>query len=204
MSVLSHLAMARGWYGVPCEAPGGKLPCASGTYSPQEAGTRRPHVQYGGPGAYASTQACAWRWPPNPNPSPNQGGALTVLVHFARASFCVTYSTSAMPLAIFCSWYTHSETHEMNFLSFFLPSSAKAGARLAKARPAATSGTARRVHMAAERGAGAIIFRPEAQAAKRRSASSLEPMIARAMGCAKPAPICRKFGGGIKTPARRE
>ena len=50
MSVLSHLAMARGWYGVPCEAPGGKLPCASGTYSPQEAGTRRPHVQYGGPG----------------------------------------------------------------------------------------------------------------------------------------------------------
>eukprot|EP00964_Phaeocystis_antarctica_P121757 scaffold85425_cov70-Phaeocystis_antarctica.AAC.2 len=32
--------------------PQGKLPCASGTYSTQEAGTRSPYVQYGGPGAY--------------------------------------------------------------------------------------------------------------------------------------------------------
>ena len=31
-------------------APRGKLPCASGTYSTQEASTRSPYVQYGGPG----------------------------------------------------------------------------------------------------------------------------------------------------------
>ena len=37
--------------------PGGKLPCASGTYITQEAGTRRPYVPYGGPGAHVS--ACA-------------------------------------------------------------------------------------------------------------------------------------------------
>ena len=87
----------------------------------------------------------------------------------------------------------------MNFLSVLLLSSAKAGAaRLANARPAATSGTARRVHMAAERGAGAIIFRPEAQAAKRRSASSLESMIARAMGCAKASSDLSEVWGGYQ------
>eukprot|EP00321_Phaeocystis_globosa_P007746 CAMPEP_0118820500 /NCGR_PEP_ID=MMETSP1162-20130426/7754_1 /TAXON_ID=33656 /ORGANISM="Phaeocystis Sp, Strain CCMP2710" /LENGTH=76 /DNA_ID=CAMNT_0006750893 /DNA_START=304 /DNA_END=530 /DNA_ORIENTATION=+ len=62
----------------------------------------------------------------------------------------------------------------MNFLSSFALFSAKAGARGAKATPAATSGTARRLHMAADRGAGGIIFSPDAQAAKSRTASSLE------------------------------
>eukprot|EP00964_Phaeocystis_antarctica_P017120 scaffold9445_cov59-Phaeocystis_antarctica.AAC.3 len=39
-------------YGVPQYwAPRGKLPCASGTYSTQEASARSPYVQYGGPGA---------------------------------------------------------------------------------------------------------------------------------------------------------
>ena len=33
-------------------APRGQLPCTSGTYSTQEAGTRSPYVQYEGPGAY--------------------------------------------------------------------------------------------------------------------------------------------------------
>eukprot|EP00964_Phaeocystis_antarctica_P075127 scaffold46317_cov70-Phaeocystis_antarctica.AAC.2 len=32
--------------------PRGKLPCACGTYSTQEADTRIPYAQYGGPGAY--------------------------------------------------------------------------------------------------------------------------------------------------------
>ena len=65
----------------------------------------------------------------------------------------------------------------MNFLSSFaLLSAAKAGARGAKATPAATSGTTRRLHMAADRGAGGIIFSPDAQAAKSRTASNLEPM----------------------------
>ena len=34
----------------------GKLPCASGTYSTQEAGKRSPYVQYGGPRMYVSAQ----------------------------------------------------------------------------------------------------------------------------------------------------
>eukprot|EP00964_Phaeocystis_antarctica_P109085 scaffold73587_cov63-Phaeocystis_antarctica.AAC.2 len=42
---------------VQCVASGRKLPCASGTYSTQEAGTRSPHVQYGGPGTYVSAQS---------------------------------------------------------------------------------------------------------------------------------------------------
>ena len=33
-----------------------KLPCAFGTYGTQEAGTRSPYVQYGGPGACVSAQ----------------------------------------------------------------------------------------------------------------------------------------------------
>ena len=37
--------------------PGAKPPCACGTYSTQEAGTRAPYVQYGGPGARVSAQA---------------------------------------------------------------------------------------------------------------------------------------------------
>ena len=37
--------------------PGGKPPCAAGTYSTREAGTRSLHVPYGGPGAYVSAQA---------------------------------------------------------------------------------------------------------------------------------------------------
>ena len=35
-----------------------QLPCASGTYGTQEAGTRSPYyVQYGAPGAYVSAQS---------------------------------------------------------------------------------------------------------------------------------------------------
>jgi len=80
-------------------------------------------------------------------------------------------------LAIFVSVYTHSERQAMNFLSSFaLLSAAKAGARGARATAAATSGTARRLHMAADRGAGGIIFSPDAQAAKSRTASNLESM----------------------------
>ena len=36
--------------------PGGKPPCASGTYPTREAGARSPYVPYGGPAAYASAQ----------------------------------------------------------------------------------------------------------------------------------------------------
>ena len=36
--------------------PGGKPPCASGTYPTREAGTRSPYVPCGGPGAYVSAQ----------------------------------------------------------------------------------------------------------------------------------------------------
>ena len=36
--------------------PGGKPPCASGTYSTREAGTRSPYVPYGGAGACVSAQ----------------------------------------------------------------------------------------------------------------------------------------------------
>ena len=37
---------------VQCVTLQGKLPCASGTYSTQEAVTRSLYVQYGGPGTY--------------------------------------------------------------------------------------------------------------------------------------------------------
>ena len=52
---------ARGWYAYlprtySTRGPGGKPPCASGTYPTREAGTRGPYVPYGGPGAYASAQ----------------------------------------------------------------------------------------------------------------------------------------------------
>ena len=46
---LVRAASAYGTWG-----PGGKPPCASGTYPTREAGTRSPYVPYGGPGAYAS------------------------------------------------------------------------------------------------------------------------------------------------------
>ena len=36
-----------------------QLPCASGTYATQEAGTRSLYVQYGGPGTYGSAQVPA-------------------------------------------------------------------------------------------------------------------------------------------------
>ena len=205
LSVLSHLAMARGWYGVPCEGARGQAALCLRYVQPAGSRCAYPARTVRRPGCVRVTQACAWRWPPNPNPSPspspNEGGALTVLVHFARASFCVTYSTSAMPLAIFCSVYTHSEMHEMNFLSDLLLSSAKAGARLAKARPAATSGTARRLHMAADRGVGGIIFSPDAQAAKRRSASNLESMMARCLQDREDRE--RTFGGISRHPENR-
>ena len=38
-------------------ALGVRLPCAVGTYSTREAGTRSLHAPYGGPGAYVSAQA---------------------------------------------------------------------------------------------------------------------------------------------------
>ena len=47
-----RLVRVRRTYSSAC--PRGKLPCASGTYSTQEAGTRSPYVQYGGSGAYVS------------------------------------------------------------------------------------------------------------------------------------------------------
>ena len=39
--------------------PGGKPPCASGTYPTREAGTRSPYVPNGGPGAYVSARLAA-------------------------------------------------------------------------------------------------------------------------------------------------
>ena len=39
--------------------PGGKPPCASGTYPTREAGTRSPYVPNGGPGEYVSAQVVA-------------------------------------------------------------------------------------------------------------------------------------------------
>ena len=39
--------------------PGGRLPCASGTYTTREAGTRSPYVPNGGTGAYVSAQRSA-------------------------------------------------------------------------------------------------------------------------------------------------
>ena len=47
---------ARGWYAYGVRAVvarKGKLPCAFGTCSTREAGTRSPYVQYGGPGTWA-------------------------------------------------------------------------------------------------------------------------------------------------------
>ena len=47
--------------------PGGRPPCASGTYTTREAGTRSLYVPNGGPGAYVSAQAVTGRssssWP---------------------------------------------------------------------------------------------------------------------------------------------
>eukprot|EP00964_Phaeocystis_antarctica_P027246 scaffold15357_cov79-Phaeocystis_antarctica.AAC.3 len=42
---------------VQCVAPRGKLPCASGAYSTQSAGTHSLYVLYGGSGTYVSAQA---------------------------------------------------------------------------------------------------------------------------------------------------
>ena len=39
--------------------PGGKPPCASGTYSKREAGARSPYVPFGGAGAYVSAEGVA-------------------------------------------------------------------------------------------------------------------------------------------------
>ena len=55
---------ARGWYVsayVQHRPPRGKLPCASGTYSTQEADTRSPYVQYRGSWTYVSAQVRADR-----------------------------------------------------------------------------------------------------------------------------------------------
>ena len=41
--------------------PGGQPPCASGTYTTREAGTRSLYVRNGGPGAYASAQPATAR-----------------------------------------------------------------------------------------------------------------------------------------------
>ena len=105
-SVVQRLANgARGWYDVQCEGPRGQAALclryvqpAGGRYAYPVPTARRPWGV-----AYVSARACAWRWPPKPHPNLT-GGALTVLARLAIASFCVTYSTSAMPLAIFCSW----------------------------------------------------------------------------------------------------
>ena len=50
-----YVRHARAWYAYGVRtvaAHRGKLPCASGTYSTQEAGTRSPYVQYGGSRMY--------------------------------------------------------------------------------------------------------------------------------------------------------
>ena len=52
-----YVRQARGWYAYGVRTvreAQGKLPCASGTYSTQEAGTRSSYVQYGGSVAYVS------------------------------------------------------------------------------------------------------------------------------------------------------
>ena len=43
-------ATVRGTYRVSTRGPGGKPPCASGTYPAREAGARSPYVPNGGPG----------------------------------------------------------------------------------------------------------------------------------------------------------
>ena len=52
-----HLRLVRVRRTYSAWGPGGKLPCASGTYSTQAADTRSPYVQYGGCGAYVLTLA---------------------------------------------------------------------------------------------------------------------------------------------------
>ena len=47
-----YVRHARGWYAYSARTVAHQLPCASGAYSAQEAGTRSPYVQYRGPGAY--------------------------------------------------------------------------------------------------------------------------------------------------------
>ena len=51
-----YVRHARGWYAYGVRTVAHQLPCASGTYSTREAGTRTPYAQYGGLGAYASAQ----------------------------------------------------------------------------------------------------------------------------------------------------
>ena len=58
-----YVRYGRGWYAYPVRTgtrgPGGKPPCASGTYPTREAGMRSLYVPNGGPGAYASAQDAA-------------------------------------------------------------------------------------------------------------------------------------------------
>ena len=47
-AVRAAVRPARGWYACPARAAWA-VPCAAGTYSTQESGTRSPYVRYGGP-----------------------------------------------------------------------------------------------------------------------------------------------------------
>ena len=88
-------ATVRGTCGTPrlarvqCVAPRGELPCASGTYSTQEAGTPSPYVQHAGSGTHVSAQTspasgtasaprracpgCAAAWCAGRAPAPRRG-----------------------------------------------------------------------------------------------------------------------------------
>ena len=52
-----YVRHTRGWYAYGVHTVAQQLPCASGTYANQEAGTRSLYVQYGGSGAYGSAQS---------------------------------------------------------------------------------------------------------------------------------------------------
>ena len=47
-----YVRHARGWYAYGVRTVAQQLPCASGKYATQKAGTRSLYVQYGGPGTY--------------------------------------------------------------------------------------------------------------------------------------------------------
>jgi len=60
---------------VRCTSVAQQLPCASGTYATQGAGTRSPYVQYGGSGTYGQHRSCT-ALGPSPSKSPSRPSSL--------------------------------------------------------------------------------------------------------------------------------
>ena len=54
-----YVRHARGWYAYGVRTVAHQLPCASGAYGTQEAGTRSPYVRHGCGTAYGSAQGSA-------------------------------------------------------------------------------------------------------------------------------------------------